>query len=149
MMTKRILCRLCSPKKWAPALIANPAYVDLVQGADIDVAFAPQLITIGSILTHVRKGDTAAVHSLRRGAAEALEIVAHGDAKSSKVVGRLIEEIELPNGVRIGAIVRNNTVIIAHRNVSIEPEDHVIIFLADKRQIPSVEALFQVGIGFF
>ena len=86
---------------------------------------------------------------MRRGAAEALEIVAHGDAKSSKVVGRLIEEIELPNGVRIGAIVRNNTVIIAHRNVSIEPEDHVIIFLADKRQIPSVEALFQVGIGFF
>lgn len=62
-------------------LITNPAYVDLVQGEDIDIAFAPQLITLGSLLTHVRRGDMAAVHSLRRGAAEALEIIAHGDSK--------------------------------------------------------------------
>jgi len=130
-------------------LIANPAYVDLVQGADIDVAFAPQLITIGSILKHIRKGDTAAVHSLRRGAAEALEIVAHGDHKSSKVIGRCIDEIALPKGVRIGAIVRGKEVIIAHRNVVIEPEDHLVVFLADKNQIPAVESLFSVGIGFF
>jgi trk system potassium uptake protein TrkA len=130
-------------------LIANPAYVDLVQGADIDVAFAPQLITIGSILKHIRKGDTAAVHSLRRGAAEALEIVAHGDQKSSKVIGRSIDEIALPKGVRIGAIVRGKEVIIAHRNVVIEPEDHLVVFLADKTQIPAVESLFAVGLNFF
>ncbi|MBT8148507.1 MAG: Trk system potassium transporter TrkA [Gammaproteobacteria bacterium] len=130
-------------------LIANPAYVDLVQGGDIDIAFAPQQITIGSLLTHVRRGDMAAVHSLRRGAAEALEIVAHGDAKTSKVVGRRIDELHLPEDVRVGALVRDNKVIVAHQNVVVEPEDHIVIFLADKKQIPAVEALFQVGIGFF
>ncbi len=132
------------------ALIANPAYVDLIQGVNIDIAFAPQMVTIGSLLKHVRRGDMAAVHSLRRGAAEALEIVAHGDSKSSKVVGRKIGDIHCPDGVRFGAIVRNDKeVIIAHQNVVIEPEDHVIIFLSDKKQIPAVESLFQVGFGFF
>lgn len=130
-------------------LITNPAYVDLVQGADIDIAFAPQLITIGSLLTHVRRGDMAAVHSLRRGAAEALEIIAHGDSKSSKVVGKRLDDIDLPTGVRIGAIVRDGKVLIAHRDVVINTDDHVVVFLADKAQIPAVEALFQVGLGFF
>ena len=132
------------------ALIANPAYVDLIQGVNIDIAFAPQMVTIGSLLKHVRRGDMAAVHSLRRGAAEALEIIAHGDEKSSKVVGQRIEDIQAPDGVRFGAIVRNDKeVIIAHKNVVIEQDDHVIILLSDKSQIPAVEALFQVGFGFF
>lgn len=130
-------------------LITNPAYVDLVQGADIDIAFSPQLITIGSLLTHVRRGDMAVVHSLRRGAAEALEIIAHGDSKSSKVVGKRIDEVDLPDDVRIGAIVRNEKVLIAHRDIKIETDDHVVVFLADKAQIPAVESLFQVGLGFF
>jgi len=69
-------------------LIANPNYVDLVQGGDIDIAISPQQITMGSLLTHVRRGDIINVHSLRRGAAEALEIIAHGDARSSKVIGK-------------------------------------------------------------
>ena len=86
---------------------------------------------------------------LRRGAAEALEIIAHGDAKSSKVVGRSIAELNLPKGVHIGALVRGDEVLIAHRDVVIESEDHVIIFLADKTQIPAVESMFQVGFGFF
>lgn len=130
-------------------LISNPAYVDLVQGGEIDIAFSPQLITIGSLLTHVRRGDMAAVHSLRRGAAEALEIIAHGDSKNSKVVGKQLADIDLPAGVRIGAIVRDGKVLIAHRGVVVQSDDHVVVFLADKAQIPSVEALFQVGLGFF
>ena len=130
-------------------LITNPAYVDLVQGEDIDIAFAPQLITLGGLLAHVRRGDMAAVHSLRRGAAEALEIIAHGDTKNSKVVGKTLADIDLPEGVRIGAIVRDEEVLIAHRNVVIETDDHVVVFLVDKTQIPAVEALFQVGLSFF
>ncbi len=130
-------------------LITNPAYVELVQGADIDIAFSPQLITIGSLLTHVRRGDMAAVHSLRRGAAEALEIVAHGDSNNSKVVGKRVDSIDLPKGVRIGAIARGDKVIIAHRDVVIQSDDHVVVFSADKTQIPAIEALFQVGMGFF
>ena len=130
-------------------LINNTAYINLVQGEDIDVAFAPQLVTLGSILAHVRKGDMAAVHSLRRGAAEALEIIAHGDEKNSNVIGKKLADIRLPEGVRIGAIVRDNDVLIAHRDVTIQPEDHVVVFLVDKTQIPAVEKLFHVGLGFF
>lgn len=130
-------------------LIANPAYVELIQDTDIDVAFAPQQITIGSLLAHVRRGDTTTVHSLRRGAAEALEIIAHGDSRSSKVVGRRIDELKLPDGVHIGALARGDKVLVAHKDVIIESDDHVIVFLADKTQIPAVESLFQVGVGFF
>ncbi|MBV1789314.1 Trk system potassium transporter TrkA [Marinobacterium sp. D7] len=130
-------------------LINNPAYVDLVQGGVIDIAISPQQTTIGALLTHVRRGDVAAVHSLRRGAAEALEAVAHGDPRSSKVVGRTIEEIALPPGTTIGAIVREDEVLIAHDDVVVENGDHVILFLVDNRRINDVERLFQVGLTFF
>lgn len=130
-------------------LINNPAYVDLVQGGVIDIAISPQQTTIGALLTHVRRGDVAAVHSLRRGAAEALEAVAHGDPRSSKVVGRTIEEIALPPGTTIGAIVRKDEVLIAHDDLVVENGDHVILFLVDNRRIHDVERLFQVGLAFF
>ncbi len=130
-------------------LIANPAYVDLVQGGEIDIAISPQQITMGSLLTHVRRGDISNVHSLRRGAAEALEVIAHGDARSSKVVGKRLDEIEEIEGSTIGAIVRGDEVLIAHRYLVVEPEDHLIVFLTDKTKIKQVERLFQVGFSFF
>jgi trk system potassium uptake protein len=130
-------------------LIANPAYVDLVQGGEIDIAISPQQATIGSLLTHVRRGDIVKVHSLRRGAAEAMEVIAHGDKATSKVVGRTIEDIPLPEGTTIGAIVRDNIVIIAHDDTVVQTDDHVILFLVNKYHIPEIEALFQVGFTFF
>lgn len=130
-------------------LINNPAYVDLVQGGEIDVAVSPQLATIGTLLAHVRRGDIVSVHSLRRGAAEAIEIVAHGDAKSSKVIGKAIMHINLPPGTTIGAVTRADQVIIAHDSTVIESGDHVIMFLVDKKYIRDVERLFQVGLSFF
>ena len=130
------------------ALINRAAYVDLVQSGPIDIAISPQQATIGTLLTHVRRGDVAAVHALRRGAAEAMEAVAHGDSTSSKVVGRHVEDIKLPAGASIGAIVRGEEVIMAHHDTVIEPEDHVILFLVDKSKIGEVERLFQVGITF-
>jgi trk system potassium uptake protein TrkA len=130
------------------ALINRGAYVDLVQNTSIDIAISPQQATMGSLLTHIRRGDVVNVHSLRRGAAEAIEAVAHGDINSSKVVGRSLEEIHLPRGASIGAIVRGDEVLIAHHDTIIESEDHVILFLVDKRRIPDVEKLFQVGVTF-
>jgi trk system potassium uptake protein TrkA len=130
------------------ALINRAAYVDLVQSGIIDIAISPQQATIGSLLTHVRRGDVTAVHSLRRGAAEAIEAVAHGDARSSKVVGRAIENIKLPPGTNIGAIVRGDEVIIAHHDTVIQAEDHIILFVVDKDRISDVERLFQVGVTF-
>jgi len=131
------------------ALINRNAYVGLVQGGKIDIAVSPAHVTIGSLLAYVRQGDVAAVHSLRRGAAEALELIAHGDRQSSKVVGRRIDEIDLPKGATIGALVRDNTVIMGHRDQMIEADDHVIVFVINKKMIHKVEKLFQVGVGFF
>ena len=129
-------------------LIANTAYADLVSD-EIDIAISPQQITIGSLLTHVRRGDISNVHSLRRGAAEAIELTAHGDSRSSRVVGRRLDEIKLPEGVTIGAVVRGKDVLIAHSHIVIETDDHVILFLVDRNMIKDVEKLFAVGFGFF
>ena len=132
----------------AMALINRSAYVDLIESSVLDVAISPSLITVGSLLTHVRRGATIAVHSLRRGAAEAIETIAHGDATSSSVVGRRIEEISLPSGTRVGALLRNQEVIIPHHDTVIEAEDHVILFVIDKKYIRDVERLFQVKVTF-
>lgn len=90
----------------------------------------------------------------------------HGDRKTSKVVGRRVEEIKLPEGAMIGAVVRHSTkpvkietsdpaaresplqVIMPHHDTVIEPEDHVIVFCSTKRVVAKVEGLFQVGFGF-
>ena len=130
-------------------IINNPAYVDLIQGGEIDIAISPQLATIGTLLAHVRRGDIVSVHSLRRGAAEAIEAIAHGDSKSSKVIGRRIGEIHLPPGTTIGAIIRDEEVLIAHDATVINAGDHVILFLVDKKHIRDVEKLFHVGLSFF
>ncbi len=130
------------------SLINRAAYVDLVQSNTIDVAISPQLATIGSLLAHVRKGDVVVVHALRRGAAEAIEAIAHGNQSSSKVVGRAIKDISLPPGTTIGAIVRGDDVLMANKRTVIEAEDHVILIVSDKKHVAEVEALFQVGVTF-
>ena len=131
------------------SLINRASYVDLIQGGEIDIAISPQQVTIGSLLAHVRRGDVVKVHSLRRGAAEAIEAVAHGDKNTSKVVGRRIDDISLPADTTIGAIVRGEEVVMAHHDTVIESEDHVILFLVDRNKISAVEKLFQVGLTFF
>ncbi|MDP5293573.1 Trk system potassium transporter TrkA [Oceanimonas sp. CHS3-5] len=124
-------------------LIQRGAYVDLVQGGTIDVAISPQQATISALLTHVRRADIVNVYSLRRGAAEAIEAIAHGDSTTSRVVGRKVGELKLPPGTTIGAIVRGEEVLIAHDKTVIEQNDHVVMFLVDKKFIPEVERLFQ------
>ncbi len=130
------------------ALVNRTAYADLIQSSVLDIAFSPKQATIGSLLAHIRRGDVVAVHSLRRGAAEAIEAIAHGDPASSQVVGKAISEIKLPEGATIGALVRDGEVLIAHHDTVIRSEDHVILFVVDKRFIPQVERLFQVGVTF-
>ena len=130
------------------ALINKPSYAELIESGSIDIAISPQTVTIGSLLTHVRRGDIVRVHSLRRGAAEAIEVVVHGDTDSSKVIGRRIEDIKLPQGTTLGAVVRGEDVIIAHHDTSIQADDHLILFLTDRRHIEAVEKLFQGSASF-
>ncbi len=160
-LAKRLGC------KRVLALINRRAYADMVQGGPIDIGISPAQVSIGTLLAHVRRADVSQVHSLRRGAAEALELVAHGDRNSSRVVGRSIGEISLPKGVTIAAIVRDldtpeviryegpvgiqayGHVVIAHRDTVIQSGDHVIVFCVNKKLVHKVEKLFQVGFGFF
>jgi len=130
------------------ALINRPSYAELVESGSIDIAISPQQVTIGSLLAHVRRGDVSKVHSLRRGAAEAIEAVAHGDNKESAVVGRRIDELNLPKGTSIVTLVRGDEVIMAHHDTVIETDDHVILFMTDRRKIDKIENLFQVDVSF-
>jgi len=130
------------------ALINKPAYAELVEAGTIDVAISPSQITLGTLLAHVRRGDVVKVHALRRGAAEAIEAVAHGDEDESRVVGRAIEQIHLPRGATISAVVRGDEVLMAHHDTVIQADDHVIIFMSERRQIDEVERLFEVGVNF-
>ena len=160
-LAKRLGC------KRVVALINRRAYADLVQGGPIDIAISPAQVSIGTLLAHVRHGDVAQVHSLRRGAAEALEIVVHGDEKSSKVVGRRIGDLPVIPGAIIAAIVRDldklediryrgmsmekrkGHVVIGHKDEVIQADDHVIIFCMSKKVVKKVEKLFEVGFHFF
>ena len=160
-LAKRLGC------KRVLALINRRAYADMVQDGPIDIGLSPAQISIGSLLAYVRRGDVERVHSLRRGAAEALELVVHGDSATSKVVGRRIDELPEIKGARIAAIVRRakearvvqregllvdemfDEVIIPHHDTVVEAGDHVVVFCTRKRQVPQVEKLFQVSAGFF
>jgi trk system potassium uptake protein TrkA len=130
------------------AIINQPGYVNMAQGNAVDIAISPAQVTIGALLARIRRGDVVAVHSLRSGAAEAIEIIAHGDRQHSHVVGRRIDELPLPQDTIIGAIARGDGLIFPHRDTVIEAEDRVILFLADQRRIIDVERLFQVAITF-
>ncbi len=130
------------------ALVNRSVYLNRLEHKDINVIISPKVATTGSILAHIRRGDVAAVHSLRLGKAEAIEAIAHGDKDSSKVVGLNVRDIPLPPGTGIGAIVRGKDVIMPTQDVIIEPEDHVILFMVDKQYINDVEKLFQVDVTF-
>ena len=149
------------------ALINRRAYADLVQGGPIDIAISPALVSIGDLLTHVRHGFVAKVHSLRRGAAEAIELVVHGDEKSSRVVGRRVGELPAIPGATLVAMVRDvdqsidiayagmvkikkkGRVVIAHKDEVIKSGDHVIVFCLNTKVVRKVEKLFEVGLHFF
>jgi trk system potassium uptake protein TrkA len=152
------------------ALINRRSYAELMHGTQIDIALSPAQTMIGELLAHVRQGDVQAVHSLRRGVAEALEIVARGDRKTSRVVGRKVRDIRLPDQAHFGLIVRDlpdpmaappedgltatrpppqPRVIIPSGDTVIESNDHVVIFVPRKRLIRDVEKLFRVSAAFF
>ncbi len=131
------------------AIVNRSSYVDLLQGNTIDIAVSPHLVTIGSILAHIRRGDVEAVHPLRGGNSEAIEIVAHGDKDTSKLVGRRVSAVRWPNGCHVAAVVRGDEVFMGHQDVQLADGDHIILFVARRRVVSELEKLIQVRMGFF
>jgi len=131
------------------ALINRMAYGELMQGSHIDIAISPSQATMSELLRHVRRVDVVVAHRLRQGVAEAVEAIAHGDHKTSRVVGRRVGEIRLPTGASIGALVRGEEIIIPDAGTRIETDDHVIVFVPSRQQMARVEKLFQVSASFF
>ena len=141
-----MLAKNCGAKKTI-CLINNSDYESIFSGNDgslaIDKIIEPQQVTISSLLSYVRRGDMVRVHTLRYGAAEAMEVIAHNESGSSKIVGKRLDEISWPYGVIMGALVRGDKVLMAHRHIVIEAEDHLIFFVIDKNSIEAVEQLVQ------
>lgn len=129
--------------KRVAALVNRPTYAQLMEERGIDIVISPQTITIGSLLAHVRRGDVVRVHSLRGGSAEAIEAVVHGSSQGARLVGKRIEDVKLPEGAVVLAMVRGEEVIMAHHDATIEAEDHIIVFVTDRRHVEAVERLFQ------
>ena len=125
------------------ALVKRDVYAALAeQSGDVDIIVSPDQITVSGILSHLRKGDCMKVHSLQHGKAEAIEIVVHGNEKTSEVVGVQIKDLPLPEDVVVGAIVRNDELLMGSKKLVIEEGDHVLMVLMDVGKIHEVEALF-------
>jgi trk system potassium uptake protein TrkA len=122
-------------------LVNNSDYVNMIQDDKIDIAISADQITVSSLLAKVRQGSTAVVHTLRRGAAEAIEVVIHGSENTSNVVGKAVEQIQWPPATLVGAIVREEQVLMAHHDTVIESGDHVVLFVADSEQVLAIEKL--------
>lgn len=129
----------------AITLVNNPAYENLIGSLGIDVVVNPRSTTVSSILQHVRRGRIRGVHSLRDGAAEVVEAVA---IQTSALVGKPLRDLNLPDGIMIGAVVRADEVIIARGDCEIEAGDRLILFVR-KDAVKKVEKLFAVRLEFF
>jgi len=124
------------------ALVNNQSYVELIQRNSIDVAISADSITTSHLLHYTRKGDTVKVAPLRKGAAEAMEVIAHGSENSSEIIGRKIGDINWPSDITVGCIIRDEKVIIAHRDLEIQAEDHAILFLSNSENAAEIAKLF-------
>jgi len=138
-MAKRLGC------KSNLALVNNPAFHDLIKTLGIDAYVNPRSVTVSRVLQHVRRGRIRAVHSVHRGAAEIIEAEA---LETSPLVGQPLRDLDLPAGMRIGAIYRDGQVIKPGGTVKIAPKDRVVIF-ALQDAVRQVEQLFRVSLEFF
>lgn len=127
----------------AICLLNHVSYSKLLPGTGIDVAVLPNQETLGSILKHVRRGDVAQVSSLCGGTAEAIEAIAHQSQDLNSVVGRRVDAISFPEGIVMGALIRNRQVIPIHCDTVFEEGDHVVMFVMDKKLVVNIEKKFQ------
>jgi len=124
-------------------LLNHISYTKLLPGTGIDVTVLPNQETLGSILKHVRRGDVAQVTSLCGGTAEAIEAIAHHSSGAYSVVGHRVDTINFPEGIVMGALIRNSQVISIHHDTVFDEGDHVVMFAMDKKLVTNIEQTFQ------
>jgi trk system potassium uptake protein TrkA len=129
----------------AIALVNDPTLVPLMGPLDIDAYINPRATTVSSILRHVRHGKVRAIYSI--GDAEA-EVIEAQVLSTSPLAGRLIRDIEFPEGVLVGAVMRAEAVLKPTGSLRINEGDVIALF-AMAKDVPEVERLLQVSIDFF
>lgn len=127
------------------SLVNTQSFAGLADDLSIDAVVSPRSVTVSRVLQHVRRGRIRAVHSIQDGQAEAIEAEA---LETSPLVGRPLRDLDLPEGIRIGAIYRNGEVILPNGDTRIVAHDRVIIFALAAR-VKQVEQMFRVSIEFF
>jgi len=132
-----LLAKRLGAKK-AIVLTVDPAFVPIINSLGMDIVINPRLITVGSILQHIRRGHALSVVKFHNSEAEAMELVAE---KDSKIVGKPLKEISFPQGSILGAIVREGVMQIPTGNTYINPGESVIVF-ALPNAIEKIQALF-------
>ncbi|MGR3713651.1 MAG: Trk system potassium transporter TrkA [Shimia sp.] len=129
----------------AIALINDPTLSPLMQPLDIDAFINPRATTVSSILRHIRHGRVKSVYSV--GDAEA-EIIEAEVLSTSPIAGQLLRDIDFPEGVLIGAILKGKEVHKPRGGIRIEEGDVIALFSL-AADVPEVERLLQVSIDFF
>lgn len=127
------------------ALINNRSYPAFAGTLGIDATVNPRSVTISKILQHVRRGRIRGVHTIENGLAEVIEAEA---LETSPLVGKALRDLDLPDGIRIGAIFRDGKVIMPGGETEIVAKDRVIIFATAER-VRQVEQMFRVSLEFF
>ena len=120
------------------SLMNKQSFLDLIHQGEVDITVIPNEITIGVVLKNITKAKIERAHTFKKGKSEALELIASQEI-TPKIIGKGVEDIKLPNGCTISAIIREKEVKIAHHDVKIHENDHLIIFLSDKKLFPALE----------
>ncbi len=129
--------------------ISKMAYINLIQGEEVDIVISPQEATISALLTNIRHNGVETVHTLKRGLSEGLEIKLIGSEKYNKMVGKRVRELELPFGIEVCAVYRNDEIIISYGDLTLLEGDLVIFFVLDKRNIKDLIKLTTPKPSFF
>jgi trk system potassium uptake protein TrkA len=127
------------------ALVNDPTLAPLMAPLDIDAYINPRATTVSSILRHVRHGRVRAIYSI--GDAEA-EVIEAQVMSTSPLAGRLVRDVEFPEGVLVGAVMKGDRVLKPAGDLRIESGDVVALFTMAK-DVPEVERLLQVTVDFF
>ena len=120
------------------SLMNKQSFLDLIHQGEVDITVIPNEITIGVVLKNITKAKIERAHTFKKGKSEALELIASQEI-TPKIIGKGVDDIKLPNGCTISAIIREKEVKIAHHDFKIHDNDHLIIFLSDKKLFPALE----------